>query len=34
MPMYAEYEEEYLRAVPEKLAIELGPSDGEDQDAM
>ena len=34
MPVYDEYEEEYLRAVPEMLAIELGPTDGEDQDAM
>ena len=32
--MYDEYEEEYLRAVVEKLAIELGPADGEDQDDM
>ena len=33
-PMYDEYEEEYLWAVPEKLAIEPGPVDGEDQDSM
>ena len=33
-PVYDEYEEEYLQAVPKKLAIELGPNDGEDQDAM
>ena len=32
--MYNEYEEEYLRAVPEKLAIEPRPADGKDQDAM
>ena len=30
-PMYNEYEEEYLRAIPKKLAIELEPVDGEDQ---
>ena len=34
VPVYDEYEEEHLWDVPEKLAIEPGPADGEDQDAM
>ena len=33
-PVYDEYEEEYLHIVPQKLAIEPRPADGEDQDAM
>ena len=34
MPVYDEYEEEYPWVVLEKLAIELGPTDGENQDAI
>ena len=33
-PVFDEYEEEYLWAIPEKLAIEPGPTGGEGQDAM
>ena len=33
-PVYDEYEEEYLWAVPKKLATEPWPADGADQDSM
>ena len=33
-PVYDEYEEEYLRVVLKKLAIEPGPADGKEHNAM
>ena len=33
-PMYDEYKEEYLQAIPEELAIEPRPMDGENKAAM
>ena len=34
VPMYDEYEEEYLQTIPSELVVELDPVDAENQDAM